>query len=219
MSSILDSTTSAAAPTNMDSAAAANSPTLSSGDFLQILVAEFQNQDPTAPTDPTQYATQMVQFSNLGQLQSINTDLQNDSSPQTTLMQAASAFIGKEVVAPGNVVGVQHDKATAISYLPTANDSYTAQVFNASGVQVDSVALGTLTTGSLDTFTWNPPSATSDGQYSVKIVNSKNVALGGLLEQGVVQSVDLNTDGSASLNLGNLVIPASNVGSVAQPTS
>ena len=52
MSSILDATTSAAAPTNTDPAAAVP-PAMTSADFLQILVAEFQNQDPTSPTDPT----------------------------------------------------------------------------------------------------------------------------------------------------------------------
>lgn|SRR5208282_1637994 len=217
MGSILDATTSAAAPTNTDPAAAVP-PAMTSADFLQILVAEFQNQDPTSPTDPTQYATQMVDFSDLGQLQSINTDLQSTDNPQSTLMQAASSFIGREVVAPGNVVGVQNDKATSIAYAPTATDDYTAQVFNSSGVQVDSVSLGNLTAGSSQTFTWSPPSATADGQYQVSIVNSKNVALSGLLEQGVVQSVDLNANGGASLNLGNLVISDSSVGSIAQPT-
>ena len=218
MSSILDTTTSAAAPTN--STTALSTPTaLTANDFLQILVAEFQNQDPTSPTDPTQYASQMVQFSNLGQLQSINSDLQSNQNPQSTLMQAASAFIGREVVAPGNVVGVQNDKATTITYAPTSNDAYTALVYNSAGVQVDSVSLGNLTSGSLENFTWKPPSSTSDGQYQVKIVNSNNVALGGLLEQGIVQSVDLTSSGGVSLNLGNLVIPSGSVGSVAQPTS
>lgn len=218
MSSILDSTTAAAAPTNTDSAVGA-APALNASDFLQILVAEFQNQDPTSPTDPTQYASQMVQFSNLGQLQSINSDLQSNQNPQSTLMQAASAYIGREVVAPGSTVGVQNDKATTISYAPTSNDAYTALVYNSSGVQVNQVALGDLTSGGLQSFNWKPPSSTADGQYQVKIVNSKNVALGGLLEQGVVQSVDLTTSGGVALNLGNLVIPASIVGSVAQPAS
>jgi flagellar basal-body rod modification protein FlgD len=218
MSSILDSTISAAAPTNTDSAAAAP-PAMSSADFLQILVAEFQNQDPTSPTDPTQYATQMVDFSDLGQLQSINQDLQGSQTAQTSLMQAASAFIGREVVAPGNGVGVQNDKATAIAYAPTSTDAYTALVSNSTGVQVDQVALGNLTSGSLETFTWKPASSIADGQYQVQIVNSKNVALSGLLEQGIVQSVDMTSSGGVALNLGNLVVSESQVGSVAQASS
>jgi len=218
MSSILDSTTSAAAPTNTDSALP-SSQTLDANGFMQILVAEFQNQDPTSPSDPTQYASQMVEFSNLGQLQSINQDLQNQSNAQTSLMQAASAFIGREVVASGNAVGVQSDKATSIAFAPTSTDNYTAMVYDANGKQVDQVSLGDLASGGLQTFTWKPSSSIADGQYQVKIVNSKNVALGGLLEQGVVQSVDMTSSGGVSLNLGNLVISESQVGTVAQPTS
>jgi|SRR5579862_418073 flagellar basal-body rod modification protein FlgD len=218
MSSILDSTMSAAAPTNTDSALP-SSQTLNANDFMQILVAEFQNQDPTQPSDPTQYASQMVEFSNLGQLQSINQDLQNQSNSQTSLMQAASAFIGREVVASGNAIGVQNDKATSISFAPTSTDNYTAVVYNGSGGEVAQVPLGQLTDGSLQTFTWQPSSSTPDGQYQVQIVNSKNAAISGLLEQGIVQSVNMTSSGGVSLNLGNLTVSESQVGSVAQPTA
>jgi len=218
MSALTDSVTSAAAPTNT-TAAAAVTPALTASDFLQILVAEFQNQDPTSPTDPTQYASQMVEFSNLGQLQSINQDLQSDQTPQTNLMQAASAFIGRQVVAAGNTIGVQNGKATSIEYAPASSDTYTANVYNGSGQQVDSVSLGQLNGGTLQNFTWSPSSSQPAGLYSVQIVNSKNVALGGLLEQGTVSSVAMASDGSVSLNIGNLVIPENQIASVAQPTS
>jgi flagellar basal-body rod modification protein FlgD len=169
---------------------------LTSLDFLKILVAEFQNQDPTSPTDPTQFASQMVQFANLGQLENIDTAVQKPATQD--LMQAASAFIGREVVTP------------------VSSDSYRALVFNAPGQLVDNVALGDLKAGALQTFSWEPPSAAGDGTYQVSIINSNNVALGGLLEQGVVRSVSL-TGGGASLDLGNLVVSESQVTSVAQP--
>jgi len=218
MSGITDSVTSAAAPASANSTAAVPN-TLSANDFLQILVAEFQNQDPTSPTDPTQYASQMVEFSNLGQLQDINQTLQSDQTPQGGLMQAASAYIGRQVVAAGNTIGVQSGKATSIEYAPSSSDTYTANVYDSSGNQVDSVSLGQLPGGTLQNFTWNPSSSTPPGLYTVKIVNSSNVSLSGLLEQGVVSSVALASDGSVSLNIGNLVIPANQVASVAQPTS
>ena len=216
MSAITDSTTSAAAPTNTNSAVAIPN-MLTSNDFLQILVAEFQNQDPTSPTDPTQYASQMVEFSNLGELQNIDQTLQNDQTPQTGLMQAASAYIGRQVVAPGNAVGVQGGKATAIEFAPLSTDTYTANVYDSNGNQVDSVSLGQLSGSTLQNFTWKPSSSIQPGLYSVRIVNSQNVALSGLLEQGVVNSVSMASNGSVALNLGNLVIPASQVASVAQP--
>ena len=218
MSAITDSTTAAAAPTNTNPAVTIPN-TLTANDFLRILVAEFQNQDPTLPTDPTQYASQMVEFSNLGQLQNINQTLQGNQNPQTNLMQAASAYIGRQVVAAGNTVGVENGKATSIAYAPTSADTYTANVYNSAGQQVDSVSLGQLAGGTLQNFNWSPSSSVPPGLYTVKIVNSSNVALGGLLEQGVVNSVAMASDGSVSLNIGNLVIPASQIASVAQPTS
>lgn len=186
---------------------------LSSADFLKILLAEFQNQDPTQPTDPTRFASQLVQFANLGQLQQINGAVQQ--SPETSLMQAASAYIGRQVVAPGSMVGVQNGKATSIVYAPSAPGSYTALVSNASGKLMDSVSLGSLPGGTLQTFSWQPPSSVSDGLYQVQIVNGKNIPMSGLLEQGTVNSVSMSSSGVA-LDLGNLVIPQSNVTSVQQ---
>ncbi|MGO9264078.1 MAG: flagellar hook assembly protein FlgD [Candidatus Binataceae bacterium] len=216
--SAINSVTATSASTSTSSAAGV-SQTLTAADFLQILVAEFSNQDPTSPTDPTQYATQMVDFSDLGQLQNINQDLQNNQTPQSSLMQAASAYIGREVVAPGDTVGVQNGAATAIAYAPTTTDTYTANVFNAAGQQVDSVSLGEMTGGTVQNFNWSPPSSTPAGLYTVQIVNSGNAALGGLLEQGVVNSVAVGSNGSVSLNVGNLVVPESQITSVAQPAS
>jgi flagellar basal-body rod modification protein FlgD len=44
--------------------------------FLQLLIAQVQNQDPMDPTtDPTEYVTQLAQFSSLEQLTQIHTDL------------------------------------------------------------------------------------------------------------------------------------------------
>jgi flagellar basal-body rod modification protein FlgD len=211
MSSSLPTTNNPAAGS---ASASLQAPPLSAQDFLQILVAEFQNQDPTSPSDPTQYATQMVEFSNLGQLQSI--DRAVTQTPNQDLMQASSAYVGREAVAPGGHIGVKGGKATSIAYAPVATDSYTAEIFSASGQQVDSVSLGTLQAGSLQTFDWKPASSVGDGTYSARIVNSKGVPVSGLLEQGVVQSVNLSSSG-IMLDLGNLRVAEDQVTRIAQP--
>jgi flagellar basal-body rod modification protein FlgD len=186
----------------------------SATDFLQILVAEFQNQDPTQPTDPTEFASQLVQFADLGQLQQIDSAVQQ--SPSSGLMQAASAFIGRQVTAPGQSIGVQNGKATSIVYTPTTSGSYTAAVINSAGAKVATVSLGQQNGGTTQTFTWQPSSSIPDGQYSVSIVDSNGTALSGLAEQGVVQNVSLSSSGTVSLNLGNLSLSDSQISSISQ---
>ncbi len=186
---------------------------LTSTDFLQILVAEFQNQDPTTPVDPTQFASQLVEFSYLGELESINTAV---TQPPATLLQDASSMIGREVVAAGSSIGVQSGKATSIVYAPSTTDTYQALVYDSNGNQVDDVSLGSLQAGSVQTFTWQPSSSNPDGAYTVAIVNSANTQVQGLLEQGTVQNVELS-GGAVQLDLGNLVLPQSSVQEVAQP--
>jgi flagellar basal-body rod modification protein FlgD len=48
---------------------------ITSSDFLTLLVAEMQNQDPTQPTDPNTYIQQLVGVNSLQQLISINSEL------------------------------------------------------------------------------------------------------------------------------------------------
>ncbi len=55
--------------------------------FLQLLVAQIQNQDPLNPADGTQFLTQLAQFSQLEQLVGIRQDigtLVGDSTQPTT---------------------------------------------------------------------------------------------------------------------------------------
>lgn len=48
--------------------------------FLQILVAELSNLDPTADVDSTQYVTQLAQFSTMEQMTNLNTTMSNSSA-------------------------------------------------------------------------------------------------------------------------------------------
>jgi flagellar basal-body rod modification protein FlgD len=61
-----------------------NSATITANDFLQLLVTEMQNQDPTDDTDPNEYIDQLVQVNSLEQLISINQDLSGLSSSSST---------------------------------------------------------------------------------------------------------------------------------------
>jgi flagellar basal-body rod modification protein FlgD len=58
--------------------------TITSNDFLTLLVSELKNQDPTQPTDPTEYITQMVGVNSLQQLIDINQGLSAVEGTSTT---------------------------------------------------------------------------------------------------------------------------------------
>ena len=70
-------------------------------EFLQLLVAELQNQDPTSPTDPTQYMSQLASFS------SVEQQVQTNSTLDSLLSAQVSNIIGKTVTsADGNTSGI-----------------------------------------------------------------------------------------------------------------
>jgi flagellar basal-body rod modification protein FlgD len=60
------------------------SSTITSDDFLTLLVSELKNQGPTQPTDPGAYIQQLVGVNSLQQLIQINQGLSAVESPATT---------------------------------------------------------------------------------------------------------------------------------------
>jgi len=59
--------------------------------FLNLLVTELQNQDPTSPVDPTQMVSQMVSLNQLNELISINQVLSGMASGSATNASSAKA--------------------------------------------------------------------------------------------------------------------------------
>jgi flagellar basal-body rod modification protein FlgD len=77
MSSAVNPLSSSSSSSSSDTAAAISA-TDSLGNentFLQLLVAQIQNQDPTAPVDSSTFLTQLAEFSQLEQLISIQQDV------------------------------------------------------------------------------------------------------------------------------------------------
>lgn len=66
---------------------AANS-TITANDFLTLLVTQMKNQDPTSPTDPSQYMQQLVGVNSLQQLININQQLSSMNSTSNTSKQS-----------------------------------------------------------------------------------------------------------------------------------
>lgn len=83
----------------------ASSAALNYNAFLQLLMAEMQNQDPTQPMDPTQSLSQLASFSAVEQ--SIKTNAKLDNMLTLQSLGEANALIGRTLTsADGSVNGV-----------------------------------------------------------------------------------------------------------------
>ena len=69
-------------------------------DFLMLLVAQLQNQDPMNPQDATEFTAQLAQFSSLEQLTNVNENLGGLTTMSMDMERmSALGMIGQEVVA------------------------------------------------------------------------------------------------------------------------
>jgi flagellar basal-body rod modification protein FlgD len=82
----------AAAATTSSVASAAQTANLASeATFLQLLVAQLQNQDPEQPTDGTAFVTELAQFTTLSEDTESATDLDTIVAALPSLEPAAAA--------------------------------------------------------------------------------------------------------------------------------
>jgi flagellar basal-body rod modification protein FlgD len=82
-------TSSSSAPTSLNSLTSENT-------FLQLLVAQIQNQDPLNPTDSIQFVGQLVQYSELEQLMGINQGVQTLTGSTSSTSTNATANATKQ---------------------------------------------------------------------------------------------------------------------------
>lgn len=78
--------------------ATTNSANITANDFLQLLVSEMKNQDPTSQTDPNEYINQLVQVNSLEQLVQINSDLGGSSTSSSGTGSSTHAVDGGAAV-------------------------------------------------------------------------------------------------------------------------
>jgi flagellar basal-body rod modification protein FlgD len=72
--------------------------------FLKLLMAEMKNQDPTAPTDASQYVAQFATFSQVEQAMQMNSKL--DSMLSSIALSQADGIIGRTLTSEdGTITG------------------------------------------------------------------------------------------------------------------
>jgi flagellar basal-body rod modification protein FlgD len=165
--------------------------------FLTLLTTQLKNQNPLDPLDTNEFTAQLVQFS--GVEQSIET---NKNLEQLVALSLTGAFsntvnyIGKTVVADGNVTQFTDGQATWNYSLPADAPEATITVRDAGGNAVFSQTKPLA--GGNQTYVWDAlrddGTQAADGFYSIEI-DAKD-ASGNTLSvsteiEGVVSQVDL----------------------------
>lgn len=99
---ILDASNSGAPSSSSASAQAQSINQLGPGDFMTLLIAQIQAQDPTNPMDPTTFVNQLVSFNTLEQVMQINQTVSNYLNPTGTSSSSPTGPTTKTSSAPTN---------------------------------------------------------------------------------------------------------------------
>jgi len=174
--------------------------TVTQADFMQLLVAQLQNQDPLNPLDSANFSAQLAQFSSLQQLTEINQTLKGANTGGSSVGKLdAVGFLGKEVRGASNTVDVKSGAASTLDYTLATSGTVEAKILDASGGTIADAILGAQNAGphTLDVGTLAGVPKLADGTYTVQLYvgdgngNATPVAtMGG----GVVTGVDLSGD-------------------------
>ena len=167
-------------PTTTGGIAATGDSSLGKDDFLQILVAQLQAQDPLAPMEGQEFASQLAQFSSLEQLTNVNDNLEASQAFDVAMSNnSAIALIGKNVDAPGNAVDLKSGEVETLSFSVDGDAAdVSIDIFNSTGAIVSTIDLGAQTKG-LREYVWNGTDSSGAllpaGNYTFNVTASDSV--------------------------------------------
>ena len=175
--------------------------------FLTMLTAQLQNQDPTSPMDNAQITSQMAQLSTVDGVNQMNATLQALTESMQT--SSAASLIGLGVLVPGSGLSLANSQAVGGVTLTQPADSVSVTIKNSSGAVVKTLQLGPQTAAGVVPFTWDGSTTSgttaADGSYtfSAQATKSGLTTTPVTLSYGTVNAVTPGTTG-ATVNLGAL---------------
>ena len=215
-----------AAPSSPTAAGVANDAAVSKEEFLILLVAQLQHQDPLSPQDPSEFTAQLAQFSSLEQLISVNQSI-NDLADLEALnaMIGATNMIGQEATVIGDALNVEGGTASEIGYsLSRPSASTHVNIYDANGAIIHIIDLGPQAAGDHAT-TWDGlldnGEAALDGQYSFEITAVDEVGLPITTLpsfRGLVTGVTFE-QGTVMVEVGGVKVPIGNLLGIGSPSA
>jgi flagellar basal-body rod modification protein FlgD len=162
------------------------STTLGKNEFLKLLTAQLQQQDPTQPMDSTAFVAQLAQFSSLEQMNNVNDTLTKMLTSQGTTQQTdAAGMVGKTAVFNTDQVSLTQGKpATITATLSQAAANVNLVIQDKSGNNVRVMTLGAMSSG-INRLTWDgldsSGKALPTGMYTSQVLatdlNGKPISL------------------------------------------
>ncbi len=146
-------------------------------DFMTLLVAQIQNQDPTSPMESAEFTSQITEFTMLDELTAMNDKLtENIAVSQSMNNTAMLALVGKSVTVEGNGATITDGVSSENTINAKGPGQALIEVKDSNGNVVDSYARD-ISSG-LNDITWdgldNDGNAFPDGQYTIEATVSNN---------------------------------------------
>lgn len=201
--------------------------TITQDEFLTLLIAELENQDPLEPMRSQEMAAQLAQFASLERLFSIDQRLGESLDLDLLMTQAvnntmAASLIGREVVAVGDSFILKDGGANLHFALADPAAEVTITILDESGQVVRTIRREDLLDGEQN-LVWNGADdsgrSLSDGIYHFTITASDvegNTVSAVTTASGIITGVSYET-GMAVLLVGDLEFPMGNVISIRTP--
>ncbi len=139
---------------------------LGKNEFLKLLVAQMNNQNPLEPQDNTEFIAQLAQFSSVEGIENLNssvTDMAGDLRSSQALQ--ASSMVGQSVIVPGNSNGYLQngDLIAGFAELPATTQNMSVQIQTASGQTLETIDLGHHSQGPVS-LRWDGANLEVDGE-------------------------------------------------------
>lgn len=113
-------------------------------DFIELMLAQMKNQDPTKPLDPNEFMSQLAQFSTVNGIQELKQSVDAMAAMLTSDQSIkAATLVGHEVMSPGNTgMLVEGGSIDGQVVLGGSATDLNIQVYSESGALVRTIPMG-----------------------------------------------------------------------------